>query len=165
MNKYNNPHNQSHAPTSGEQRPLNEIPTARQFRAGSQDSTELPGGGTPFQEHTMITSPTSTEPLAYLFIKEPVERFGYHFVVRGGNASIGRQANHPIQLQDPFISDPHGRIKLEKDESGKQVFALYDFGSENGSFVNGERVSGRFILKENDEINIGSYLFVFKTLM
>lgn len=165
MANYNNPNSRRNNPPTGEYRPLNESPTESQNFNNPNDRTDIPSG-MGFQEHTMIAKPNSTEPLGYLFIREPKQRFGYFFIVRKGNATIGRQANHAIQLPDQHISDPHGRIKLEKDEeSREQVFVFYDFGSENGTFINGERVQGRHVLSENDEINIGSYIFVFKALM
>lgn len=124
--------------------------------------------GSFYNEHTMIDTTgqePNTEPLAYLFIKEPRPRFGRYFVVRD-NATIGRAPHHQLRLDDPRVSDPHGRLRLEKDpDTGNPAFVLYDFGSINHTYVNGERVMGMVVLRENDHIKIGGYLFVFKALM
>lgn len=103
------------------------------------------------------------EPIGYLFIAAPEHRFGRYYIVRG-SAMIGRSPNYPIQLNDSYISDPHARISLEYHQE-QPLFGLYDFGSKNGTLVNGEPVEGRVTLRENDEIQIGDYIFVFKTLM
>lgn len=103
------------------------------------------------------------DPIGYLFIAAPEHRFGRYFIIRE-SAIIGRSPNYPIQLNDSFISDPHARITLEYPQDEPQ-FGLYDFGSKNGTYLNGERVEGRVTLHENDEVQIGDYIFVFKTLM
>ncbi|PJF22425.1 MAG: hypothetical protein CUN56_06060 [Phototrophicales bacterium] len=104
------------------------------------------------------------QPIGYLFIAAPEHRFGRYYVIRGSTI-IGRSPNYPVQLNDTYISDPHARITLEYDQQQQPLFGLYDFGSKNGTLVNGVRVDGRVILNENDEIQIGEYIFVFKTLM
>jgi hypothetical protein len=38
---------------------------------------------------------------------------------------------------------------------------LKDFGSQNGTYVNGERVNGRRALNDGDRVNLGKYRLVF----
>jgi pSer/pThr/pTyr-binding forkhead associated (FHA) protein len=47
-----------------------------------------------------------------------------------------------------------------KDEK----FILVDLGSTNGTFVNGEEITGATEIHQDDEIRIGNTVFVLKTL-
>jgi pSer/pThr/pTyr-binding forkhead associated (FHA) protein len=64
-----------------------------------------------------------------------------------------------VRLPDPTISDPHAKITVEEHH-----FVLWDFGSANGTFVNGRRIREATPIKENDEIRFGNTLVVLKTL-
>ena len=41
------------------------------------------------------------------------------------------------------------------------LYVLKDFGSQNGTFVNGERVTGRRALNDADTIGLGKFTLVF----
>lgn len=71
---------------------------------------------------------------------------------------IGRREGDLI-LDDPKVSNPHGKIRIEDDQ-----FVLWDLASKNGTFVNGERIRSATPLNENDTIKIGDTLFVLKIL-
>lgn len=107
------------------------------------------------------TIPPENMPLGYLFIAAPEHRFGDYFVVRG-NTLIGRSPDLPVQLHEQLADDPHARISLGY-AGGQPFFELSDNAS--GTLLNGKRVTERVTLRENDEIQIAKYIFVFKTLM
>lgn len=65
---------------------------------------------------------------------------------------IGRMRENDLALDDLAVSRFHARLHLE---SGR-VF-LEDGGSENGSWVNGQRVRGRVELAPGDRIAIGKH--------
>ncbi|MGD0677215.1 MAG: adenylate/guanylate cyclase domain-containing protein [Polyangiaceae bacterium] len=65
--------------------------------------------------------------------------------------SLGRHPNNTIQLLDKIVSKEH--CILEQRDG---VFLLRDLGSLNGTYVNGERVRGEFVLKHGDEVALGS---------
>ena len=71
---------------------------------------------------------------------------------------MGRKSGDLI-LDDPKVSNPHAKFKFEND-----AFEIWDFGSKNGTFVNGERIRSATKLKENDEVKIGDITFVLKVL-
>jgi len=71
---------------------------------------------------------------------------------------VGRKSGGLI-LDDPKVSNPHAKFKFENDE-----FEIWDFGSKNGTFVNGERIRSATVLKENDDVKIGDTTFVLKIL-
>jgi len=69
---------------------------------------------------------------------------------------IGRSPKNEIVLNDPYISGEHARIW----ESGG-VYFMEDLGSKNGSFLNGERITGAFTLRNGDRISLGQVEFLF----
>jgi hypothetical protein len=94
--------------------------------------------------------------LGFLIVKGGMRRGQVHRVHSG--ATIGRD-QAKIIVRDPKVSRPHAKFTIEEDQ-----FVIWDFGSENGTFVNGERIRGATHLSENDEIKVGDTIFVLKTL-
>jgi len=70
-----------------------------------------------------------------------------------GDYSVGRAEDSTIRLTERNISRAHARIFREGDDE----WQLEDKGSYTGSFINGERVSGRRSLKHGDTIQLGDY--------
>ncbi|MDR2065261.1 MAG: FHA domain-containing protein, partial [Prevotellaceae bacterium] len=52
--------------------------------------------------------------------------------------TIGRKPENSVVINDPLVSRHH--LQIIQDDSGN--FRLADFGSKNGTFVNGKRISG-----------------------
>ncbi len=73
---------------------------------------------------------------------------GVKFEIRKMSTSIGRK-NCEIVLSDQAISSKHCTIEVNKEN-----ITLYDNNSTNGTFVNGEKVSG-CPLQNMDEIKVG----------
>jgi len=94
--------------------------------------------------------------LGIFWVKEGPTR-GKIFPVRHGTI-IGRNRGD-VRLADPAVSDPHAKLTIED-----QHFILWDFGSSNGTFINGEEIRSATPLKENDEIRFGNTVVVLKTL-
>jgi adenylate cyclase len=65
--------------------------------------------------------------------------------------SLGRHPNNTIQLLDKIVSKEHCILEQREGQ-----FILRDLGSLNGTYVNGERVRGEFLLKHGDDIALGS---------
>jgi hypothetical protein len=94
--------------------------------------------------------------LGFLIVKEGMRRGQVHRIHHG--TTIGRD-HAKIVIRDPKVSRPHAKFTIEDDQ-----FHIWDFGSENGTFVNGEQIRGETSLNENDVIKIGDSVFVLKTL-
>lgn len=103
--------------------------------------------------------------LGWLVVRQPVERRGTVLPV-GPNQVIGREGD--IRWDDPGLSRQHARLTLEpaeEDPDGPPVYHLWPFGPTNPVFINGRESRGATPLRENDEIQLGDTLFVFKTLV
>lgn len=63
---------------------------------------------------------------------------------------VGRGADAELWLSDDGVSRKHARFIREDD-----VYYVEDLGSANGTFVQGERISGRQQLNDGDQIQMG----------
>src|SRR5438105_6972099 len=78
---------------------------------------------------------------------------GRQFPLDGDPTVIGRDSSSQICLFVKAVSRRHAQI-----ESQGSDFFLEDLGSNNGTFLNGERIQGRVPLKEHDRLTIGPYI-------
>jgi hypothetical protein len=69
---------------------------------------------------------------------------------------IGRAIENELRVLDPSVSRQHATIVVR---SG--AFVLEDLQSQNGTFVNGERIRQR-VLCDGDRIGIGEAAFIFR---
>ncbi len=75
---------------------------------------------------------------------------GMEIPVQGPAFLIGRGEECRLRPQSTLVSRKHCAIVLDKDSA-----VLVDYGSVNGTLVNGERVQERQELKNGDRIKIG----------
>ena len=95
-------------------------------------------------------APPLTPPKRYhLRMMKGVPAYGVYFV--DGAASIGRNEDSDIFLVDPSVSRSHATIQIENDGA-----AVTDLGSTNGTFVNGERITGSRCLVSGDILTFGN---------
>ncbi|PSB25122.1 FHA domain-containing protein [Stenomitos frigidus] len=71
--------------------------------------------------------------------------------------TIGRHREAAIPLRDRAMSRRHAVILYIQSVG----FQLVDLNSMNGSFINGERIQQRRVLKDGDRIRVGSIHFTF----
>src|SRR5215470_15393235 len=64
--------------------------------------------------------------------------------------TIGRSSRNDICISDPFASRLHAEIRQEGDH-----VTLVDLGSANGTYLNGQRVTGTIGLQPMDRVRIG----------
>ena len=84
---------------------------------------------------------------------------GQEYSVKDGDV-VGRKSGNII-LDDPGVSDPHARFRLNEEGDG---FILWDFGTKSGTYINDEKITGATELKENDVVMIGDSEMVWKLL-
>lgn len=70
--------------------------------------------------------------------------------IRIGKSSI----NEVVITNDNTVSRSHAELVINKNEA-----VIIDLGSTNGTFVNGNRISGEYKLKELDIVRIGKHPF------
>ena len=70
-------------------------------------------------------------------------------------STVGRDITNDIVLNDPEVSRHH--MRFTRGDAG---FVLEDLGSTNGTFVNGQRLSGAVVLKNGDMIGMGETVTV-----
>lgn len=84
---------------------------------------------------------------------------GRTFRIRQAQTIIGRAANADIQIDDESISRHHVVLHQE----GSEVTAE-DFGSKNGTLLNGTKLTGRQTLVNGDKLQIGATVLRFSVL-
>lgn len=85
------------------------------------------------------------------------ERRGKWYPIHAGTM-IGRK-DVDLVLDDDWVSATHAKITVE---GGK--YHIWDFGTSNGTFVNGKRIREATLIEENDKVKIGKSVFVVKML-
>jgi len=72
--------------------------------------------------------------------------------------TIGRSSKAAIPVADERLSRRHAAIRYQR---GADAFYLYDLGSTNGSFINGELIQHNQRLVDGDRVRLGSLVFTF----
>jgi len=70
--------------------------------------------------------------------------------------TLGRAADCTIPIKDRFLSRKHAEITFDSGD-----WMLRDFGSVNGTLVNGQKINGCAILRPGDRIVLGDSEVVF----
>ena len=81
---------------------------------------------------------------------------GRQQVELGMQQGLGRHPANAIQLLDTIVSKEHAVL-----ERHGAAMVLRDLGSMNGTFINGERMSGTQVLRHGDEIRMGNTVLRF----
>ncbi len=71
--------------------------------------------------------------------------------------TVGRDPSNDLVIEHRLVSRRHARF--EKDDVG---FYVHDLDSTNGTFVNGQRIQGAHLLRNNDDVWIGDTVIVFR---
>src|SRR4029078_3906824 len=80
---------------------------------------------------------------------------GRRFELPDQPALVGRESRQ-LPLSDNTVSRRHAELI-----PGNEGWVLRDLGSSNGTYINGLRVTNRYILKLGDQIRVGRTLMVF----
>jgi hypothetical protein len=87
--------------------------------------------------------------------RAPGHQSGMAYDIPESGATLGR-GDVEIQIEDPFASSRHARITRQG-----YVVVIEDLGSTNGTYLNGEPLSGPQPLHPGDRIRIGDSEFSF----
>ena len=72
--------------------------------------------------------------------------------------TIGRHEDNDVFIDDPYATRHHLQI-IQHDDGH---YSLADFGSLNGTFINGQRISGEVDLYMNDVVRIGNTIIPWR---
>ncbi len=75
---------------------------------------------------------------------------GKSFDLTKNEVTIGRDTANDIVINDPEISRKHARLVLQGNG-----YVLEDLGSTNGTYVDGQRLMGPYVLRPGDTILLG----------
>jgi len=81
------------------------------------------------------------------------------FPLADGEHIVGRDANVEVWLDSPKVSRQHARLVAAAGAA-----TIEDLGSKNGTFVRGSRVEQAVVLEPGDEIQIGPFVLVFRSV-
>jgi adenylate cyclase len=73
--------------------------------------------------------------------------------------SVGRGRQNDVVIEDQYVSRVHFQLTPIRDQSG---YFITDMGTRNGTFLNGKKISKPTILKNGDEIRVGSAVIEFR---
>jgi len=90
------------------------------------------------------------------FVGEPITtKLRYRqalITLRAGRLYLGRNPECELSISDPAVSRRHARLWVSQ-----ALIVIEDLGSQNGVYVNGERIQGRRELRAGDTIKICSH--------
>ena len=89
----------------------------------------------------------------YLLVVNEGPSAGKTYPLEGAEIFIGRESDSTLQIDSPGVSRKHARLTFQNNQ-----YMLEDLGSSNGTFVNGERISKPWSLKNGDVINLGKLI-------
>ena len=73
--------------------------------------------------------------------------------------TIGRSTQNDVVINDPYVGRNHLQL-IQKDDG---AFYVVDFGSKNGTYVNGNKVHGEVRLSSSDIVRIGNTTLPWKS--
>lgn len=86
-----------------------------------------------------------------------VSHDGRDIILMRGENLLGRSRECRVRIDSARVSRRHARITIDGDAA-----LIEDCGSTNGTWVGGERTSGRVRLADGDEITIAGVRVVFR---
>ncbi|MFZ1287203.1 MAG: FHA domain-containing protein, partial [Candidatus Phosphoribacter sp.] len=84
---------------------------------------------------------------------------GERYPLLGSLTVIGRDPSADVIIDDPGISRRHSEVRVTVD-GPHLVSSIRDLASTNGTFVNGERITGSR-LRDGDQLTVGRTPIVF----
>jgi DNA-binding winged helix-turn-helix (wHTH) protein len=76
-----------------------------------------------------------------------------------GTTFVGRDLDCTVRVDSHTVSRRHARIVVTPEET-----TIEDLGSKNGTLVNGDRITQPVVLKDGDEIHVGSLMVTYRLI-
>jgi hypothetical protein len=133
-----------------------------------QSRTPGPYGPEAPRDQTMLIGDRPSPVFAWLVVVDSPDRsaIGAVHVLQPGTTTIGRVPGNNIVIRDEYCSAQHARIRIESHEEQGPIYALFDMGSANGTYV-GDRQSYKAEeqRKYRHELQDGDYLLMGETTL
>ena len=126
--------------------------------AGARLSDTLMGMPQPLPSPSVTPTQPQAAPLASLLVRSGAMK-GRRLAVKVPVVNIGRADFNDVVISDPSVSTSHAKLQ-RRDE----IWMLSDLGSTNGTFVEGERLSGEVALGPGTTIKFGEVAALFEPL-
>jgi pSer/pThr/pTyr-binding forkhead associated (FHA) protein len=126
--------------------------------AGARLSDTLMGMPQPLPSPSVTPTQPQAAPLASLLVRSGAMK-GRRLAVKVPVVNIGRADFNDIVISDPSVSTSHAKLQRRDD-----IWMLSDLGSTNGTFVEGERVSGEVPLGPGTTVKFGEVAVLFEPL-
>ena len=126
--------------------------------AGARLSDTLMGMPQPVPSATDTPTQPQVAPLASLLVRNGAMK-GRRLAVKVPVVNIGRADFNDVVISDPSVSTSHAKLQRRDD-----VWILSDLGSTNGTFVEGERLSGEVALGPGTTVKFGEVAVLFEPL-
>src|SRR6476469_9645415 len=126
--------------------------------AGARLSDTLLGMPQPMPSATVTPTQPQVAPIASLLVRNGAMK-GRRLAVKVPVVNIGRADFNDIVIPDPSVSTSHAKLQRRDD-----VWILSDLGSTNGTFVEGERLSGEVALGPGTTVKFGEVAVLFEPL-
>jgi len=91
----------------------------------------------------------------FQFIMRSGPNTGKIYPLEAPEILIGRDASNGIAINDAEVSRKHAKLSLQGS-----AYVIQDLGSTNGSFVNGQRITGSQVLNPGDMVSFGENIVV-----
>ncbi|MEP6686954.1 MAG: FHA domain-containing protein [Gemmatimonadales bacterium] len=116
--------------------------------------------GLPPSALSAAVTPTQPQvaPLASLLVRNGSLK-GRRLPVKVPVVNIGRADFNDVVIADPSVSTSHAKLQRRDD-----IWILSDLGSTNGTFVEGERLSGEVALGPGTTVKFGDVAVLFEPL-
>ena len=82
---------------------------------------------------------------------------GHEFPLKEGANILGRDASADIQIDDTTVSRKHATITIRED-----AVTLEDLDSKNGTYIDGEKLSGSIAIRDGQTFVLGDASVVFR---
>jgi len=130
-----------------------------ELRAGDFEiasSTEKSQGSAPAQSRPNVPAAPSRQPVR---LQPVLDIDGQRYSLNAPSIVLGRSSEADILIEDTGVSRRHLEIRTENG-----VTSAVDLGSTNGSYVNGQKVSGSTELTDGSTITMGRTKIIFRLL-